>query len=108
MKANKLRTCARCGTNLVRKRYNLRIEPLQSYLTRKFCSIECSGVRTKGKRKPSNSESRSDQISKRISEIQSTMALRGTSDPCIELVAEHRDLVRERNAIENGKDQWLR
>jgi len=42
-------------------------------------------------------------IRRRMHELQLLMAARGTADPCLELVAEHRDLVRERNAINGGR-----
>jgi hypothetical protein len=38
-------------------------------------------------------------IRRRLHELQLLMSARGLSDPSLDLVAEHRDLVRERNRV---------
>jgi hypothetical protein len=46
---------------------------------------------------------RLEAIRQRIHELQLLMAARGPADPSIDLVTEHRDLVRERNALQATK-----
>jgi hypothetical protein len=40
-----------------------------------------------------------DAIEQRLRELHVLMAARGPADPCLDLLTEHRELVRQRNAI---------